>query len=105
MSIAQILISLIMVGLAVSLVFVYLEVENMRSKISRLEAEVRDQRRDASILASRLTRLVNLHQPQVDAQEQAERDLEESLKRYFNEMPRKRGKTIVLVEERTTPCE
>ena len=83
MDIAKILLSLIMTGLAASLVFVNLELKEVRSNISRIEAKVCAHDSEILSMANKMVRLVELHQPQSALRNQATQELKEIIDRYI----------------------
>ena len=83
MSIAQILLSLIMVGLAASLVFVHLELKEVRSDISLLRSQFYNNEHAVHRIAKKLDQLVAPPQPQSDARKQMEQELSEIMDRYI----------------------
>ena len=87
MNIAQILFSLIMVGLSTSLVFVNLELGNLRKTVSWFETKTYINEHDISKLADELKRLNELHNPQLETREQQERKLVDFVNRYLQGLP------------------
>ena len=90
MNIVQILFSLIMVGIAASLVFSHVELDKAREElraareaILRIELKAYTNADKIARLESELKRLNELHQPQLDARNQAERESEDLIDRHI----------------------
>ena len=83
MDIAKILLSLIMTGLAASLVFVQIALKEVRSDISRLRSVVYNNEYRISELRDELKRLNEIHKPQIEVRKQQEREFAENIDRYI----------------------
>ena len=94
MNIVQILLSLIMVGIAASLVFSHVELDKAREEldkvrddISRIELNAYNNKYKIERLESELRRLNELHNPQLETREQQERKLVDFVNRYLQGLP------------------